>query len=169
MDPLSVTASIVTVIAAARNGVKGLRKLDRLWRGPQELQDLLLEVESIERLLADISNFATRDESFLCCDALLQCVERAGEKLDQVNRLIASVPTKILKLGEAGRARLIMLRYRDRIECLRNDLRVVRMDLGVRLSLLQAYASQYMVLNCCFECVTLTLSLGLRCVVWRAQ
>ena len=169
MDPLSVTASIVTVIAAARSGVKGLQKLDRIWSGPQALQDLVSEVEDVERLLVDISDSATQNSQLSCWDALLQSVECAGEKLDQISRLVTSVPAKVLKLGDAGRARLVMFRYQDRIKCLRNDLRVIRMDLGVRLSLLQAYASQYMAPNGCFQCLKLIPPTDLPRVGWRTR
>lgn len=143
MDPLSLTASIVAVITAANVGVKGLRKLDHFRRAPQEIEELTSELESIKSLLEEIASFARLNSQALHCESLFQCVGRAGKKTNDINTLLATAPSNFPRLNDAGQARLLLFRYKDRLKCLRDDLRVVRMDLAVRLSLVEAYASKF--------------------------
>ena len=50
MDPLSITASLLALIGAAKAGIIGLRKLSSYRNAPRELADLLSELESFEEL-----------------------------------------------------------------------------------------------------------------------
>lgn len=138
MDPLSLTASILTVITAAQAGVEGLRKLNNFRKAPQELEDLALELESIDSLLQDVEHFLELDPLLLQSGGLAQSVRCAASQIIKINKLLESEPFALLKLSNAARGRLIFVRYKDRLQSLRDGLRVVRQDLAVRLGLVAA-------------------------------
>ena len=138
MDPLSLTASILTVIAAAQAGVQGLRKLHAFRKAPQELEDLASELESIKSLLQDVEHFLELNPLLLRSGGLSQSVRCAASKITTINNLLESGPFALLKLSNASQLRLVFVRYKDRLKSLRDDLRVVRQDLAVRLGLVAA-------------------------------
>ena len=138
MDPLSLTASILTVIAAAQAGVEGLRKLNNFHKAPQELEDLALELESIKSLLQEVEHFLELNPLLLQSEGLSQSVRYAASKITKINKLLESGPFALLKLSNATQGRLVFVRYKDRLQSLRDDLRVVRQDLAVRLGLVAA-------------------------------
>ncbi len=138
MDPLSLTASILAVIAAAQAGVQGLRKLNTFRKAPQELEDLALELESIKSLLQDIEHCLELNPLLLQSGGLSQSVRCAASKITRMNQLLESKPFALLKLSNAAQVRLVFIRYKDRLQSSRDDLRVVRQDLAVRLGLVAA-------------------------------
>lgn len=138
MDPVSLTASILTVIAAAQAGVDGLRKLNNFRKAPQELEDLALELESIKSLLQDVERFLKLNPLLVQSGGLAQSVRCAASKITKINKLLESRPFALLKLSNAAQGRLVFVRYKDRLQSLRDDLRVVRQDLAVRLGLVAA-------------------------------
>ena len=138
MDPLSLTASILTVIAAAQAGVEGLRKLNNFHKAPKELKDLALELESIKSLLQEVEHFLELNPLLLQSEGLSQSVRYAASKITKINKLLESGPFALLKLSNATQGRLVFVRYKDRLQSLRDDLRVVRQDLAVRLGLVAA-------------------------------
>lgn len=138
MDPLSLTASILAVITAAQAGVHGLRKLNTFRKAPQELEDLALELESIKSLLQDVEHFLELNLLLLQSGGLCQSVRGAASKITKINKLLESEPFARLKISNAAQGRLIFFRYKDRLHSLRDDLRVVRQDLAVRLGLVAA-------------------------------
>ena len=138
MDPLSLTASILTVITAAQAGVQGLRKLNTFRKAPQELEDLALELESIKSLLQDVEHFLELNPSLIQNGGLSQSVRCAASKVIKINKLLEPEPFARLKLSNAAQGRLVFVRYKDRLRSLRDDLRVVRQDLAVRLGLVAA-------------------------------
>lgn len=80
MDPLSFTASLLTVIRAARIGLKGLRTQYACYKAPKELNRFWTELESLEALLESVRIFIERNPSMTFCDILstpitLSCVE----------------------------------------------------------------------------------------------
>ncbi len=70
MDPLSLTASIIGVITAAKAGVKALLKLNECRKAPQEVEDLASELESVQRLLEDVGSFFGLNVQFSYCGSL---------------------------------------------------------------------------------------------------
>ena len=138
MDPVSLTASVLTVIAAAQAGVEGLRKLNNFRKAPQELEDLALELESIKSLLQDVEHFLELNPLLVQSGGLAQSVRYAASKITKINKLLESGPFALLKLSNAAQGRLVFVRYKDRLQSLRDDLRVVRQDLAVRLGLVAA-------------------------------
>ena len=138
MDPLSLTASILAVITAAQAGVQGLQKLNTFRKAPQELEDLALELESIKSLVQDVEHFLELNPLLIQHGGLSQSVRCAASKIIVINKLLESEPFALLKLRNAAQARLVFFRYKDRLHSLRDDLRVVRQDLAVRLGLVAA-------------------------------
>lgn len=88
------------MIATAKTGVKGLQKLDQFGRGPQEFRELASELESIERLLADISTFATQNGRLSYRETLFEHVKRAREKIDQINELMNPAHFRLFEAHE---------------------------------------------------------------------
>ena len=138
MDPLSLTASILAVITAAQAGVQGLRKLNTFRKAPQELEDLALELDGIKSLLQDVERFLELNPLLSQSGGLSQSVQCAASKITKINKLLQSEPFALLKLSDAAQGRLVFIRYKGRIQSLRDDLRVVRQDLAVRLGLVAA-------------------------------
>jgi Asp-tRNA(Asn)/Glu-tRNA(Gln) amidotransferase C subunit len=113
MDPLSLTASIIGVITAAKAGVKALLKLNEYRKAPQEVEDLASELESVQGLLDDVGSFFGLNVQFSYCGSLLQCVGRADKETSVINTLLASTPFKLPRLSDAGQARVVFFRQRQ--------------------------------------------------------
>ena len=140
MDPLSITASLLTLIGAAKAGINGVRKLSSYRKAPRELADLLSELESFEEILTDIKAFSDLYPNATFSDGLIECVQFSASKIAVINDLVASNPFKLARLSDQNHARVVWVRYKQTFLTLRGDLQVLRMDLGVRIGLVKAYA-----------------------------
>ena len=139
MDPLSITASIFALLQGAQVGIKGLRKLKWYWKSAaDDLESLALEVESVAASLVDVQSFLESNKSLEYSASLSLPVERAAISLNRINDLLSSPPFKVSRLKEANQARLTWLRHGTEARSLREDLRVVKMDLVVQLSVVHA-------------------------------
>ena len=141
MDPLSITASLLAVIGAAKAGASGLRKLSSYRKAPSELADLLSELERVQQILSDIKSFLDLYPDAVFSEGLYECVLGSASKIEVINKLVASNPFKLSRLRDVNNARVVWMRHKQTLLNLRNDLRVSRMDLGVRLELVEAYAA----------------------------
>ena len=140
MDPVSLCASILAIITAAQSGVQGLRKIKQCWKAPQEIEDLVIEIESLQSILSDVVAFVERTKSILYSESLSQPTLHASSILDSIVTLITSPAFRVAHLSNANHARLIWLRHRGAIKGLLEDLKVVRLDLSLKLGLVVAYA-----------------------------
>lgn len=138
MDPLSITFA---VIGAAKAGASGLRKLNSYRKAPSELADLLSELERFQQILSDIQSFLELYPDAVFNQGLYECVLGSVSKLELINKLVTSNPFKLSRLSDGKNARVVWVRYKQTLISLRDDLRVSRMDLGVRLGLVKAYAA----------------------------
>ena len=141
MDPLSLTASLLAVIGAAKAGASGLRKLSSYRKAPSELADLLSELERFQQILSDIKSFLDLYPDAVFSEGLHECVLGSASKIEVINNLVTSNPFKFSRLSDGKNARVVWVRYKQTLLILRDDLRVSRMDLGVRLGLVKAYAT----------------------------
>ena len=141
MDPLSITASLLAVIGAAKAGASGLRKLSSYRKAPSELADLLSELERVQQILSDIKSFLDLYPDAVFSEGLYECVLGSASKIEVINNLVASNPFKLSRLRDINNARVVWMRHKQTLLNLRDDLRVSRMDLGVRLELVKAYAA----------------------------
>ncbi|KAI1184587.1 hypothetical protein F5B17DRAFT_411280 [Nemania serpens] len=89
MDPLSITASIIAVITATRQTAKGLRSLYQLRHAPQEVLELLNEINELQTLLCLVekatgsistSDLAPEDQVIL--RRLLDSVKKPLEEIE---------------------------------------------------------------------------------------
>ena len=135
MDPLAFTTSLITVITAAQATVKGIQKLNSYRNGVRELGALALELESVQTLLEDIASFVDLKPRAQYSSCLPNCVHRASSKFSEINQILASFPCRILKLINAGQAQLVWALQKQRLDDLRDDIRVIKADLAVRLGL----------------------------------
>ena len=139
MDPFSLCASILAIVTTAQSGVQGLRKIKQCWKAPQEIDDLVLEIESLQSTLRDVAAFVDTANSTLYSESLSQPVTRASSMIDSIVALCSSTPFRATNLSDANRARLVWLRHKNEIKSLLENLKIVRIDLSVKLGLVAAY------------------------------
>lgn len=138
MDPLSFTASLLTVIQAARLGIKGVRKLDACRKAPKELDRFRTELEGLEALLEGVRTFINQNPSMIYCDILSTPVNLASDRIQSINRILSSPALRFSRLSEENNARLTWIRYKHRLTVLAEDIKSIKVDLGLRLGLVTA-------------------------------
>lgn len=138
MDPVSVTASLLTVIHAAGVCLGGVRKLNSYRKVPDELDRFRIELESLKILLENVKVFVTQSPSVQYCELLHAPVKRASELMVSVDKTLSSPVFGVSKLSEENKARLTWFRYRQRLATLAEDMKSTKTDLGLRLGLLTA-------------------------------
>lgn len=106
MDPLSSSASVLTLIHAARLGIKGIRKLVACRKAPKELDQLRKELESLEALLENIGSFVDQNPSEVYRDTLHRPIKLASEKIDSIDQILRSPALGVSYLSERNKARL---------------------------------------------------------------
>ncbi|KAL8755351.1 MAG: hypothetical protein Q9199_003701 [Rusavskia elegans] len=143
MDPLSLTASIIAVLGLAKSCCKGLEKLNKGRKAPEEVGEILGELAGFQALLEEFKEFAEPKKDLRCGHQLKELVGRGGEFINEINILIQQTwPSfHFLKLSEANRQRVTVLRNGTRLRVLKNNLRFISLDLAAALSLLNAYNS----------------------------
>lgn len=141
MDPVSLCASILAIITTAQSGVQGLRRVKQCWKAPQEIDNFVAEIESLQSTLHDVATFVKAARSLRYSETLSQPVNRASLILDSIVALFLSPPFHTTHLNDANRARLIWLRHKNDIKGLFENLKIARTDLGLRLELITAYVS----------------------------
>ena len=119
MDPLSFTASLITVVGTVKQVKNGLRQLKGLHNAPRELDDLLDENSQFEAILTAIDKTPWRSSGV--GPELQTVLSKAHAKLNDFDALIQYT------LTEAGTSskvdRLQWVRRRPEVEGLRHDLR----------------------------------------------
>lgn len=143
MDPVSLCASILTIIAAAEFSLRKLRKIKQSWKAPQEIDDLGTEIESLQSTLREVASFIEGARSTLYVESLWQPVNRASSTIDSIVNLLASPPFRITHLSNSNHARLTWLRHKTEIRSLFDNLKVVQTDLSLRLGLVAVYGFSY--------------------------
>lgn len=138
MDPLSLCASILAIVTAAQSSVKGLRELKRCWKGPQEIDKLIDEIESLQATLHNVAAFIEGAKSTLYSESLSRPVDRAGTIIQSILRLFSSPSFHRKHLSNSNSARLTWLTHKNEIKALFDDLKVVRVDLSLKLGLVTA-------------------------------
>ena len=141
MDPLSLTASILAVFTAAQTGISSLRKLKAIWKAPQEIEKLLEGLSGLQDLLQEIiiyvpqAQHATNEPQM---QILTRRVKTAGIKVTEMNDLLTNVSSHFSRLANASQARLVWLQNRNKVKALQEDLRDVKLDLGMVMNFLTA-------------------------------
>lgn len=140
-DPLSLAASIIAVLGAAGAGCKALEKLQQTRRAPREVSHVLAELTSFRALLSDTKDLVGQKDDLRCGKELQALVDRGGELIGEITTITEKQWSGLdfLKLSEANRHRVAVLRYGSRLKELKDGLRLVSLDLAATLSLLSAY------------------------------
>lgn len=141
MDPLSFTASLFAVIGGAKAGAKGLRKIANYRHAPQEIAELLAELERFQALLQHTVTLVDEiDEETLKArgEVLAQEVEKSKEKIDSINRLLSEPNTVIDRLNEEKQARVKWMKNKKKIIAAQVDLKDSWVTINYALGILTA-------------------------------
>ena len=130
MEPLSVTASIVAVLGAARRLSKGVGLLKAARGAPESLDDLLLHLTGIEEVLHAIQDVPTEPSTI--SPGLARVLGRAKAKFVEMDALIQYTLTHA---GESSKVdRWQWLKKRDEVDKLQRQLDALRNDLTTLIS-----------------------------------
>lgn len=141
MDPLSFAASLLAIVTAAQSGVAGLRKLSSYRNSPREIEELTSELDRLHAVLKDVQSFVQLHPGTLYDCRLSVCTQSAGSKIAEVHNLLAAKPFRLSSLSDTNRSRAVWIRHKHRLTALRDDLRVVRIDIAVGLDLMAVYGA----------------------------
>ena len=133
MDPLSITASIITLLSGCAQASEAFKKIRRLKEAPAVIQALNNEVSDLHLIILDISDAfeKARLKSFSHVDrAVLErfssIIKEAGEKIQEVERL---VHYSLLKPGKEAYLEVnkrTFLKEHDNLLLLQAGLRDIR-------------------------------------------
>ena len=135
MDPLSIGASVITVVGATGKVIKEIRRLKTLQDAPRELDDLLAEVSQFELVLQAIHKAHEEPGSEL------------KELLETAQRILVDLESLIeYKLTEAGTSNKVdrwqWTRSSKEVERLRGQLRIVTANLVALVGVNTRYLKQ---------------------------
>ncbi|KAL8997543.1 MAG: hypothetical protein Q9169_003238 [Polycauliona sp. 2 TL-2023] len=141
MDPISVAASVLTVLGAAATAGRALDRLQSSRQAPEHLLALVNEVSDLRVVLHNVRDAVQeRTKTSQECGNLGFVVQRATLKLSELNRLIYG---SLLKTNNGGDAlddddaikasRRAFLRYGSKIKSLQGEIRDVKMSLVIAM------------------------------------
>ena len=138
MDPLSLTASLLTIVATAQLAFKSLRTVNVCRRALQDLDSLSSELRSIKECLTLITAFLNNNEGTLYIEILTDPLERAFVRLNDLNAIIPDSGLVTSGRGTATLTKVKWARRRSDFLTLREELKMIRIDLVLGLSLVTA-------------------------------
>ena len=130
MEPLSVAASVVAVLGAARRLSKGIGLLKAAKGAPESLDDLLSYLSGIEEVLLAIQDIPTEPSTI--SPGLARVLGRTKAKFVEMDALIQYTLTEAGKSSKVDRWQ--WLRKRDKVEKLQRQLDALRNDLTALIS-----------------------------------
>ncbi|KAL8947627.1 MAG: hypothetical protein Q9222_006114 [Ikaeria aurantiellina] len=144
MDPVSVAASVLTVLGAAATAARTLDQISALRHAPDHLIALVNEVSDLRVVLHNIRDaIQGRAHSSQECGNLSYIVQRANQKLSELNRLIygsllkSSNGCNSLNDDDTIKAsRRAFLRHNGKIKSLKEEIQEIKMSLLVAMGTL---------------------------------
>ncbi|KAI4125496.1 MAG: hypothetical protein LQ338_004198 [Usnochroma carphineum] len=145
MDPVSVAASVLTVLGAAATAGRALDHLSSLRHAPDHLVALVNEVSDLRVVLHNVRDVVqSRAETSQKCGNLAFIVQRASEKMSDLNRLIYGNLVKTSSTGCSSlgdddtikASRTAFLRYSGKIRSLKDDIQEIKLSLLVAMGTL---------------------------------
>ena len=139
MDPLSITAGVLAVLAAARASVRCLRKVINTQSAPDELAKVLREVNDLCTLLESILDYvgSFRDAKRIQqASVLTEHIYRASTVIDNLALCTNASFLRRLNLSDRNAKRAAWLQHKTKIMTISNDLKVVRLDICLALQIL---------------------------------
>ncbi|CAL8574443.1 hypothetical protein XPA_000403 [Xanthoria parietina] len=138
MDPLSVTASVLTILGVATQVTKGLAKVRALHYAPAELSSLINEVSDLRAIISQVATFSNQleEERFRGpVIALKSHLDRATDQLRSLENLINAELIKIRNNGTTRISRTAWIRLSPDIDMMRRELRSNRVNIGTALGI----------------------------------
>ncbi|KAL9011866.1 MAG: hypothetical protein Q9173_003326 [Seirophora scorigena] len=147
-DPVSVAASLLTVLGAAATAGRTLDRLSSLRHAPDHLVALVNEkhINEISNKVSDLrvvlhnirDAVEGRAETSQECGNVAYIVQRASLKMSELNRLIYGNLVKTPQLGmqQPGASRTKFLRHGGKIRSLKDDIQELKMSLLVAMGTL---------------------------------
>ncbi|KAL8846856.1 MAG: hypothetical protein Q9221_008085 [Calogaya cf. arnoldii] len=144
MDPLSITTSVVTLIAACNALASTIRKLHRLRHVPKELEELEKEISALQSCTEGINmlilTHSDNQNGMFGQISLGVYVKDARQQIEQTQQFLDS---SVLDLSSSSRIRKsVWLKWQSEFSRLRQELRDVRSQLGTCISLFNAAMSR---------------------------
>ncbi|KAI4232309.1 MAG: hypothetical protein LQ349_005098 [Xanthoria aureola] len=141
MDPISVAASVLTVLGAAATAGRALDRISSSRQAPEHLIALVNEVSDLRVVLHNVRDaLQDRDKASQECGNLGFIVQRATLKLSELNRLIYG---NLLKTNN-GRdpfddddtikaSRRAFLRHGGKVKSLKGEIRDIKTSMLVAM------------------------------------
>lgn len=132
MDPLSIVASAIGLIEAARRISRGIQRLIELKRVPTILLALNNEMSDLQVILAQIESFAPSLASKPQDRSLSHNVVLINEKLKELELIVYG---RLMTKG-GGMNRAAWLLVRDDVERIQKEIRHLRVNIGNSLNIM---------------------------------
>ncbi|KAL9017831.1 MAG: hypothetical protein Q9185_004846 [Variospora sp. 1 TL-2023] len=145
MDPISVAASLLTVLGAAATAGRALDRLSSLRHAPDHLVALVNEISDLRVVLHNVRDAVQgRAKTSQECGNVAYIVQRASQKMSELNRLIYGNLVKTPSSGchslgdddtiKASRTKF--LRHSGKIRSLKDDIQELKMSLLIAMGTL---------------------------------
>ena len=140
MDPLSITASAIAVIGALQQAARCVEKLRAIRQAPEELKLLCDEVADLSELLNHVK-LAQRPPAYEekggvtpieSPRGLDHQISRTSTKLGELDQLVVEHASRTDR-WKLDRGHFAWLRGRQKANALREDLKVLRLNLAASL------------------------------------
>ena len=140
-DPLSIAASVITVIGAADSIGKSLGKVKTLRNAPaevlalqNEVSDLRIVLDDVNFCVLDMGSTETSTRITIRLQHLSELVDRAKSQLLQLDKLLHYDIIKPGSLdGEFKVSRTEWLRAQSAVEAIRQSLRDVKLNIATQM------------------------------------
>ena len=148
-DPLSIAASVITLIGTADAIVKSLQKVRNLRKAPGEVLALYNELTDLRVVLDDVSSCLSEvgDTSSSATKRLRHMASLIDRAKEHMQRLDETMHGRILKSGsldgEFKVSRTQWMKAKAPAEAIRQDLREVRLNIMAQMMTINAY------IKCC--------------------
>ena len=135
MDPLSVTASVLAVLTAAKASLKKARDCRE---ATQELESLTIEIDRVYNIVRSVSAYLNANSNAPANIELIEPVKCILSKIEHIEAI--ALPTRsVQKLSKSNQQRITWVLKKRRLIALRDELRVIRSDLVLQFSLIERY------------------------------
>lgn len=139
MDPLSITASAIAVIGAIQQAAICIERLRAIRQAPEELNVLCEEVADLSELLQHVQS-AQKPPAYekdalatpISPKGLDHQLSRTTTKLQELDRLVVDHASRTNR-RKFDRGHLGWLRGKEKANALREDLKVLRLNLAASL------------------------------------
>ena len=137
MDPLSITAAIVTLLSTGSTVDKALKRVIGLKDAPNVLLALNNEVADLRLLISDVSDILqARDDDTNQCSTnhLFRGLERVKDDVRELEQFVVYQLTTLGRNGDARVDKSRFLRHQIRMQELKDRIRSGKESLGFALS-----------------------------------